>query len=229
MPKPFPGFPEGEGPKKLDGGPLDGLEKLDDLRDKLAEAGKDKFKPFDHNKLLGDFSDLFGPGGLDKRAPREFNAAKQNMILQLSLNPHCHWWGDFMMHCHWYWHGCYWWDYCYMPTYWQCWTPCNYYVIYCPQTPTCVARSWYLGLDCILVPDMASYGVTDVAAGSPAAVAGIEPGDLIVAVNQLAITDETILANSIQKSNGVIELAVIREGMQEPVWLDIAMELVMSH
>lgn len=229
VPKPFPGFPEGEGPTKLDGGPFDGLDKLDDLRDELADAGKDKFRPFDHNKLLRDFSDLFGPGGLDTRSPREFNAAKKNMILQLSLDPYCHWWCDFMMHCHWHWHGCYWWDCCYRPAYWQCWTPCHYYVIHCPPTPTCVARSWYLGLDTILVPDMAALGVMDVQAGSPAAVAGIEPGDMIVAVNQLQITDETILAKSIQNSNGVIELAVIREGMHEPVWLDIAMELVTSY
>lgn len=73
---------------------------------------------------------------------------------------------------------------------------------------------------------MAAYGIQEVYEGSPAEMSGLLPGDLIISVNQMGISDESVLANSIQTSNGVIELGIIRDGSEEPFYVDVAMELV---
>ena len=230
--KPFPGFDKlgKDGPTKLDNvGRLDGLTKFAGLADQLGDKlGKDNFKPIAPEKLRKNFGDIFKDGGVKKHAPKEFSEAKSLAIRRLDLRPHCHWWVDFLSDCHWGWHGCYWWDYCHVPDYWSCWTPCHYHVVYCPATPSYVARSWYFGVECILVPDMAAYGIQEVYEGSPAAMAGLLPGDLIVSVNQVSISDESVLANNIQTSNGVIELGIVRDGSEEPFFVDVAMELVQS-
>lgn len=198
---------------------------LDKFKDLTGKVGNQKFQPIKLQKLNGNLANVWKGGNL-KIAPAKQLAAKQCAIQNLSLAPHCHWWVDFVAGCHWNWNNCHWWDYCHSPGYWNCWTPCHYQIVYCPSNSGYVSSSWYFGVDCILVPDMAAYGIQDVKLNSPAALAGLQQGDLIVSINGLEIADESVLPNAIQTSGGLLNLGVIRNGAEEPVLVQVALRRI---
>ena len=137
------------------------------------------------------------------------------------LGVRCHWWLDFVVgHC-WDTYHYHWWDYCVAPGYWDCWTPCHFRVIHCPPSPGVVATTWYFGIDCILIPDLSAYGIQKVDAGSPAEMAGLAVGDMIVGINGNSITSEFELSEAISASDGHLHLDVIRDGTDSPVEVDV--------
>ena len=154
--------------------------------------------------------------------------AKHAAMLNLGLQRqrHCHWWIDFVIGSHWHWNQYHWWDICHRPGYWHCWTPYHYRVVYCPRVNGYRKSAWYFGVECILIPDLASYGIQAVTANSPADRAGLQPGDMIVTINGFSVEDESVLRNAIQSSGGHLVLEVIRDGTEEPVIVEVALDRV---
>ena len=209
-------------------GKLSGVTKLAGIQNferLVSQVGKTNLKPLELEKFDGKFSDVLKGANL-KLNNSEVQQAKNFAIQKLSLHSHCHWWIDFVIGGHWHWNHCDWWDHCYTPGYWHCWTPCHYQVVYCPPVEGYISSSWYFGVDCILIPDMAAYGIQEVKPNSPAAFAGLIPGDLIVSINGQGIEDELVLPYAIQTSGGHLELGVIREGSDEPVLVYVALQLI---
>ena len=201
---------------------LEGIRNFDRWVD---HHGKGKFRSLKLEKFRGKFGDVRNSGNRQLQVPQA-RRAKTFAIRRLSLRSGCHWWINFVIGGHWQRNHCHWWDHCYSPNYWRCWTPCRYQVISCPPINGYVRSSWYFGIDCILVPDMAAYGVQDVKPNSPAAFAGLRQGDLIVSINGQGIEDESVLPYSIQTSGGHLELEVIREGSDEPTLVYVTLQQI---
>jgi hypothetical protein len=140
---------------------------------------------------------------------------------------HCDWWVNVL--CGWYsnHYGCHWTHVCLTPGYWDCWTPCHYRVIYCHSRHTHVRMAWYLGLECMLIPDLHALGVQEVSPMSPAYFAGLEPGDMILSVNGYGFDSENTLTDVIRDSDGFITLEVFREGLDAPITMDIQLRRMM--
>ena len=201
---------------------LEGIRNFDRWVD---HHGKGKFRSLKLEKFRGKFGDVRNSGNRQLQVPQA-RRAKTFAIRRLSLRSGCHWWINFVIGGHWQRNHCHWWDHCYSPNYWRCWTPCRYQVISCPPINGYVSSSWYFGIDCILVPDMAAYGVQDVKPNSPAAFAGLRQGDLIVSINGQGIEDESVLPYAIQTSGGHLELEVIREGSDEPTLVYVTLQQI---
>ncbi len=202
-------------------GKLDGIQRFETLVGKLPSR---KFTPIKLDKLKG-------LGAITKAKDLQLKLAdgakaKSVAIQKLSLAPGCHWWVDFCIGWHWHHHHCHWWDYCYTPGYWQCWTPCHYHVIYCPPVVGYVSSTWYFGVDCVLIPDMACYGIQKVQPNSPAALAGLKTGDMIVSINGEGVADESVLQRQIQTSGGLLQLGIVRDGAATPVRVDVVLRRV---
>lgn len=87
--------------------------------------------------------------------------------------------------------------------------------------------AWYLGLECMLIPDLHALGVQEVSPMSPAYFAGLEPGDMILSVNGFGFDSETTLTDIIRDSDGFITLEVFREGLDAPITMDIQLRRMM--
>lgn len=132
----------------------------------------------------------------------------------LCVHPHFNWWITICHHhCHTH-YGCWNVD----NSYWDTWTPCNWHVVQCQQL------SYYVGLNCIHIPDMQAYGVQSVIEGSPAHQGGLQNGDLIVSVNGQTVLDPNLVNTEVPR--GRLDLVVIREGSPEPVLLTVIPRLV---
>ena len=212
----------GKNRKRRNANKLEGIRNFDRWVD---HHGKGKFRSLKLEKFRGKFGDVRNSGNRQLQVPQA-RRAKTFAIRRLSLRSGCHWWINFVIGGHWQRNHCHWWDHCYSPNYWRCWTPCRYQVISCPPINGYVRSSWYFGIDCILVPDMAAYGVQDVKPNSPAAFAGLRQGDLIVSINGQGIEDESVLPYSIQTSGGHLELEVIREGSDEPTLVYVTLQQI---
>ena len=200
-----------------------GLDRFKDvLRDRVGRK-PDLRKKVDWKDLRGglsrirDRSSYHVGTGLSKHYRRSRRMALRN----LTLGSHCHWWLDFVIGYCWNMHHCHWWDYCVTPGYWDCWTPCHFRVIHCPPSAGIVATSWYFGIDCILIPDLSAYGIQEVDAGSPADMAGLVVGDMIVGINGNPITSEFDLSEAITVSDGHLHLDVIRDGADSSVEIHV--------
>jgi hypothetical protein len=205
-----------------------GINKLEGIRNFdhwVNRSGERKLKSLEVEKFHGKFGDIRNSGNMKLKVPQARHA-KNFAIRKLSLHSRCHWWIDCVIGGHWNRNHCHWWDYCDTPNYWRCWTPCRYQVVSCPPVDGYVSSSWYFGIDCILVPDMAAYGIQEVKPNSPAAYAGLREGDLIVSINGQGIEDELVLPYAIQTSGGHLELGVIREGSDEPVLVYVALQQI---
>ena len=130
--------------------------------------------------------------------------------------PHFSWWVNVCHnHCHTN-YGC--WNV--HNHYWDCWTPCNWQVVRCEQF------TYYLGLNCTYIPDMQAYGVQSVNGGSPAQLAGLQPGDLILSVNGQPVFDPNLVNSELVR--GRLDLQVIREGSPAPILLTVFPRLVQN-
>ena len=202
---------------------LNGLRKFDTLVGKLEMP--QKFTALQPNKLQSSLKALKNAQVQQLKSPQGMQA-KSMAIQKLSLSPTCHWWFDFCIGWHWHHNHCHWWDVCYTPGYWNCWTPCRYSIVYCPPRTGYIACSWYFGVECVLIPDMASYGIQKVMPHSPAALAGLQPGDMINSINGFGIAEEGMLQREIQRSGGLLQLGVLRDGSIEPVLVDVMLRRV---
>jgi len=147
--------------------------------------------------------------------------ARKTMGLRFGVGAGCHWWADLLCGWHWHRHGCHWTDLCAAPGYWSCWRPCHYRVVWCPTVHGHVRTAWYFGVESFLIPDLHALGVHEVSPYSPAAMAGLKPGDMILSVNGYALDNESILPEMIQTSGGVLNLEVYREGLEAPMAVQV--------
>lgn len=129
-------------------------------------------------------------------------------------HPHFHWWVSVChIHCHTH-YGC--WNI--YDHYWDCWTPCTWNVVQCQQL------SWYVGMSCIYIPDMQAYGIQSITEGSPAHLAGLLPGDLILTVNGQSVFDPNLVNTEVAR--GRLELTIVRDGFDTPLSSTILPRLV---
>ena len=215
------------------GKPNRGLERLKDvLRDRVGPK-PDLTKQVNWRELRGNLSRIRDRSSYHAKIgmSNRYRQARSAALMHLPLGTHCHWWLDFVVGYCWDTHHCHWWDYCVTPGYWDCWTPCHFRVIHCPPSAGVVATSWYFGIDCILIPDLSAYGIQEVDAGSPAEVAGLTVGDMIVGINGSPISSEFDLSEAIAVSGGHLHLDVIRNGADASieVHVDLARLVVRSY
>lgn len=128
-------------------------------------------------------------------------------------------------------HCCWWFDYCRplrvcSP---DAYVRCNWRVVKC--APVVVgdviapATRWYLGLEGMVLPGK-GLGIEAVEEGSPAALAGLQPGMVIVRCNGIALVDEESVAEAIASSGGALRLEVLQAEGAKPVIVPIAMQRV---
>ena len=215
------------------GKPNIGLERFKDVLRNRVGRKPDLRKRVDWKDLRGGLSRIRNRSSyhVGIGLSNQYRRSRRMALRNLTLGSRCHWWLDFVVgHC-WDTYHCHWWDYCVTPGYWDCWTPCHFRVIHCPPSPGIVATSWYFGIDCILIPDLSAYGIQKVNAGSPADLAGLVVGDMIVGINGGSITSEFDLSEAITVSDGHLYLDVIRDGADAPVevHVDLARLTVQSY
>ncbi len=132
----------------------------------------------------------------------------------LCTQPHFNWWVTVChSHCHTH-YGC--WNI--HDHYWDCWTPCHLNVVTCQQL------SWYVGMSCVYIPDMQAYGVQSIVPGSPAQLAGLQTGDLILTVNGQSVFDANLINTEVAR--GRLELTFLRDGFATPLTTTILPQLV---
>lgn len=134
----------------------------------------------------------------------------------LTCHPHFNWWLNILICHHHHWcGGWYYQNYC-----WDYWRPCYY-------TTVCYEQwSYYVGLNCVYIPDMQAYGVQSVVANSPAAAAGLKAGDLILSINGLVISHDSVLNE--QVNSGRLEMQVVREGADTAVPTTVVPQLLQT-
>jgi S1-C subfamily serine protease len=88
-----------------------------------------------------------------------------------------------------------------------------------PQTPPPPARSLGIAAETVTIGQRTALKVTRVTPDSPAAKAGIEQGDVIVAANGAPITGAEVLATALRKSGPSMTLTVrdVRSGRETDV------------
>jgi len=101
---------------------------------------------------------------------------------------------------------------------WDNWRPCTYTTVVCRE------RSYYVGLTCVFIPDMQAYGVQSVAFNSPASIAGVKSGDLILSINRHAVSDENVLQE--EMSRGRLDLQLARDGEAEGISATVVPKLL---
>lgn len=147
--------------------------------------------------------------------------ARKTMMHRFGFGAGCNWWVDMLCGWHWHRHRCYWTDLCAVPGYWSCWRPCHYRVVWCSPIHGHARTAWYFGIESFLIPDMHALGVHEVSPYSPAAMAGLQSGDMILSVNGYAFDSETVLPDMIRNSGGVLNLEVYREGLEAPMTVQV--------
>ena len=89
-----------------------------------------------------------------------------------------------------------------------------------PLTPYLLGRNRVAGAEVIdLKPELAQYFgvgrgvlVVDVAAGTPASMAGIIPGDVITRIDQVAVQSVEDLRFGVSMANGTLPISLVRQG-----------------
>lgn len=152
---------------------------------------------------------------------------QQSLRQHIRYHDHCNWWLHLLTNWHLN-HNHGWRDYCHTPGYWECWTPCHYRIITSPQPDARLRIVWYLGLEGVLIPDMQAMGIQEVTIGSPAEAAGLQPGDLIISVNGIAIETEQDFRNQIALSNGKLTLEIYRDGMEGSQIVEVQLKRLMQ-
>ena len=112
----------------------------------------------------------------------------------------------------------------YCPTnYWDQCHRYRYVYIACPATPVYAPSYWYFGCEVVYIPEV-GYGIESITPNSPAALAGLQQGDMIVQVAGQTPAEEGTLASAIQATGGQLGLSVLKEGSQEPQSLQVALQ-----
>lgn len=135
---------------------------------------------------------------------------------RIGFHRHCHWWFPYLCGVYHYHHR----PWVCNETYWTNWTPCSFRVV------RYQSYEYYVGLECITVPDIQALGVQTVQNHSPAARAGIQEGDLLVSVNGRPLVTGAVLTEEV--ATGRLVLEVLRDGATEPTIITVVPELVAS-
>ncbi len=201
---------------------LEGNRKFDNI---LSSISKLKPKPLNSKDLVKELPKLTLPTEnkpqLNMNRQQIVMGARNTMMQRFGVNAGCSWWADLLCGWHWHRHRCHWTDLCAAPGYWSCWRPCHYRVVWCPPMHGHVRSAWYFGIESFLIPDMHALGVHEVSPYSPAAIAGLQPGDMILSVNGYAFDNESVLLEMIQTSGGLLNLEVYREGLETPMIVQV--------
>ena len=197
-------------------------KKFGNILENLGTANK---KPLELKELRKELPKVMLPMkeklATDSQQFKMIAGAKKTMSMHFGMGGHCHWWADLLCGWHWHRHRCHWVDICAVPSYWSCWTPCHYRIVWCPSIHGHVQTAWYFGIESFLIPDLCALGVHEVSPYSPAALAGLMPGDMILSVNGYALNNESVLPEVIQRSGGILNLEVYRDGFEAPVVVDV--------
>ncbi len=138
------------------------------------------------------------------------------------------WCGYYPTCCHW------WYSYCgpvyyFDPTCTLTYDWYNYYV--CPVEVQSLVFApevrWALGLKCVLIPGK-GLGIEAVKPDSPAELAGLEPGMIIISANGMAIIDESSMAIAIDQSGGVLQLDVLGSANGQPARHTVLLQPVLG-
>lgn len=81
---------------------------------------------------------------------------------------------------------------------------------------------WHLGLDCVYIPGL-GYGVQEVESGSPAELAGLAQGMIIVGANGLKLETESAMTDLLNRSNGQLALDVVTDENGQQQVFDVSM------
>ncbi len=73
---------------------------------------------------------------------------------------------------------------------------------------------WYLGIKGMVLPG-SGFGVEEVAANSPAALAGIQPGHVILRVNGVDLVDQQSFDDVMAQTNGVLQMTILDDQQQQ--------------
>ncbi len=220
--------------KNLDGKDLDRAKQLgwiqgpgsvEGLKDLASRIEGGKMASGSLHKLGRDqFKHILNLGGASM-SPAHKGAAIEAAKKYCGLGTHCHWWFDVICGSHWHHHGCQWDYWCY-PVYWKSWTPCNWHVVYCPSTAAYQSVAYYFGVEGVIIPDTAAFGIHEVKPGSPAERYGLQPGMIIVSVNGQAMTSDAVMVGAIQTSGGRLDLEVLAQGSDQPQRMTVILDLV---
>lgn len=166
---------------------------------------------------LGKPAKVIDPGfGNGQQAQKKILGGLKNTILHCDWHDHGHQhyqhWNHFCQHqpshCHW------WFDYCsaihtiHPGHYHHCtWHRCPTIVIV-EGVPVVSQISWYLGLKGMILPGQ-GIGVESVELNSPAFLANLQPGMVLVSANGIRLLDEASMNEAIIRSNGLLTLEVV--------------------
>ncbi len=72
-------------------------------------------------------------------------------------------------------------------------------------------------------------GITSVVPNSPAALAGLQPGQIVLSVNGQPLVSEQAMAQAIQLSLGTLVMEVIHQGCSQPYHVTVYLQPIYSH
>ena len=81
---------------------------------------------------------------------------------------------------------------------------------------------WFLGLKGLMLPGK-GIGIETIAANSPAAAVGLQPGMVITKCNGVVITDNEVFGQVIAQSGGVLEMELLESIEGEPLQATVQM------
>ena len=88
--------------------------------------------------------------------------------------------------------------------------------------------SWYLGLECVFIQGR-GLGIVDVQAGSPAELAGLETGMVIIQADGYDVFEEDLMDSVIQESNGLLNLELVIDGDDNVASFEVEMQKLSSN
>ena len=97
--------------------------------------------------------------------------------------------------------------------FWSGWRPCSYRYV------RCGGRRCFVGLRCVAIPGVAGVGVASIEPGSPAELAGLQQGDLVMSINGQTPATDDVLSSSFDTST--LSMEILRDGASEPTLVSV--------
>lgn len=181
-------------------------------RNKIQQYGPRKFKQHVKGKVQNHIKNRAQWNWHGRPYTKATWRTLKNRVCHLRQHRHLCW--DRVKWCNYYPTRCHWWyNFCSSNFYFDPTCTVTYDWTYYQVPATLVTQvaqpnvRWNLGMSCVLIPGR-GLGVESVAAGSPAELAGIQPGMIISIANGIAITDEISMPTAIDQSSGLLNLEV---------------------
>ena len=136
------------------------------------------------------------------------------------------WCGNYPTGCHW------WYNWCGTEYYFDTTCSNSYNWLFCPvkieHQGVVESYSWYLGLECVFIQGR-GLGIVDVQAGSPAELAGLETGMVIIQADGYDVFEEDLMDSVIQESNGLLNLELVIDGDDNVASVEVEMQKLSSN